>query len=351
MDDHAVTRRERRYTWVISLLAVTLLATIIGSLSLGRYPIGPLTIGKILLAMLVKTGGLGSDGWSDTEFLVIESVRFPRVMLATLSGMGLATSGAALQGLFRNPLVGPEVVGVTAGASFGGVAAILLALPMAGIVVCAFAGGMLSLFLAYSMARLAGRSSVLSLILSGVIVSAFFSALNGLAQYVADPTVTLPSMIYWLLGSFVGADWRKVLFMAAVMGGAGSLLLALRWRINLLSLGELDASALGERVEWLRWLVVALVAVIVATQVAVSGGIGWIGLVVPHFARLAVGPDHRLLLPVSALMGGIYLLAMDDLARILTTQEIPIGLLTALVGTPVFGYVFWRSRSNGWSHD
>lgn len=335
----------------IALLVALLAACTVFSLGIGRYPLDMGTVARILFAMATGTGDADSGPWTPTQWVVIDVVRLPRVVLVTLSGMGLALCGAVLQGLFRNPLVGPEVAGVTAGASFGGVAAILYSLPIMAVVGCAFVGGVAALAIAYGVARLAGGASVLSLVLAGVIVGAFFHSLVGMAQYVADPEIKLPSIVFWLLGSFVGADWRKVLIMAVAFGGAGTLLLGLRWRLNLLSLGELDARTLGVRVELLRWLLVALVAVVVAAQVSVSGGVGWVGLVIPHFARMLVGPDHRILLPTSALMGGLYLLLMDDAARTLTAQEIPIGLLTAMVGTPIFAYVFWKSRAGGWSRE
>ena len=158
-------------------------------------------------------------------------------------------------------------------------------------------------------------------------------------------------MVYWLMGSFSGAGWDKVPIIAIPTVAAGMTLLLLRWRINLLSLGDTDAAALGVRVGALRWAVLLLVSIIVAAQVSVSGGVGWVGLVIPHLARMFVGPDHRYLMPASALLGGIYLLVMDGLARNLSTLEIPIGLLTALVGTPIFAIVFWRMQSRGWGRD
>jgi iron complex transport system permease protein len=317
------------------------------SLTLGRYPV-PLR--RILHVIL--TTPLGSAfAYTDAQRVVIELVRLPRILAATLCGMGLALSGAAMQGVFRNPLVGPEIAGVSSGAAFGGVLAIMLSLPPFGVVATAFACGIGALAMAFGMAKLAGRSSMLALVLSGVIVGAFFSSLVGLAQYVADPQTKLPTILYWLLGSFVGISYGKVAIVAAVVLVCGTLLMMLRWRINLLSLGEVDSQALGINIQALRWGVVALVAMIVAAQVAVSGGVGWVGLIIPHLARLLVGPEHTRLLPASAFLGGIYLLAMDDIARTAGNQEIPIGLLTALVGTPVFAFLFWKMHGRGWNHD
>lgn len=332
---------------LILLLFIALLALMIFSLTLGRYPVPILEIVKIVLT----TGFNETRPYTDKDWVVVEIVRMPRILGVTLCGIGLAMAGAAMQGVFRNPLVGPEVAGVSAGASFGGVLAIMLSWPMWGMVGLAFAFGMGALIVAFGLAKLAGKSSMLALILAGVIVGGFFGALTGMAKYVADPQAKLPSIIYWLLGSFVGLTYEKVAIVVGVTLFAGTLLLMLRWRINLLSLGEVDAQALGVNVEALRWDVVALVSLLVAAQVAVSGGVGWVGLIVPHIARMLVGPEHSRLLPASALLGGIYLLVMDNIARSATAQEIPIGLLTAIVGTPVFAFLFWKMQGKGWNRE
>lgn len=332
---------------LILLLFVALLILMLFSLTLGRYPVSMSEV----LDIVLSTGFNESRPYTDKAWVVVEIVRQPRILGVTLCGMGLAMAGAALQGVFRNPLVGPEVIGVSSGASFGGVLAIMLAWPMWGVVGLAFGFGMLALAIAFGLSKLAGRGSMLALILAGVIVGGFFGALTGMAQYVADPQTRLPSIIYWLLGSFVGMTYEKVAIVAGVTLFAGSLLLMLRWRINLLALGEVDAQALGVAVEALRWSIVALVALLVAAQVAVSGGVGWVGLIIPHIARMLVGPEHSRLLPASALLGGIYLLAMDDIARGLGAQEIPIGLLTAMIGTPVFAFLFWKMQGKGWNRE
>lgn len=332
---------------LIPLLFVALLTLMFFSLTLGRYPVPITEIAKIVLT----TGFNESRPYTDKAWVVVEIVRLPRILGVTLCGMGLALAGAAMQGVFRNPLVGPEVAGVQAGASFGGVLAIMLSWPMWGMVGLAFGFGLGALLVAFGLSRLAGKGSVLALILAGVIVGGFFGALTGMAQYVADPQARLPSILYWLLGSFAGMTYEKVAVVAAITLFAGTLLLMLRWRINLLALGEADAQALGVNVEALRWGIVALVALLVAAQVAVSGGVGWVGLIVPHIARMLVGPEHSRLLPASALLGGIYLLAMDDIARSVAAQEIPIGLLTAMIGTPVFAFLFWKLQGKGWNRE
>jgi iron complex transport system permease protein len=345
--DHHFRARRQTDLWGLGLFVV-LIVLMLASLTIGRYPVPFSEVVKIVFT----TNPINAVGsYSNKEWVVVEIIRMPRVLLVTICGMGLALSGAAMQGVFRNPLVGPEIAGVTSGASLGGVIAIVLGWNAYAMVALAFGSGVLALFFAFGLAVVAGRSSTLALILSGVIVGGFCSSLLGLIQTMVDPTTKLPSIIFWLLGSFVGATYEKVAIVSTVTLIAGGLVLALRWRINLLSLGENDARALGLNVKVLRWVLMALVAMIVAAQVSVSGGVGWVGLIVPHIARLLVGPDHSRLLPTSAVLGGIYLLAMDDIARTATHQEIPIGLLTSAIGTPVFAFLFWKIQSKAWTQE
>jgi iron complex transport system permease protein len=329
------------------LLLVFLMVVIIASLGIGRYPVSFEETSFILFS---RSFGQAVDP-EDHKRVVIEIVRLPRIILVVLVGMGLAMSGAAMQGVFRNPLVGPEVAGVSAGACFGGALSIILGWNAAGIVIMAFLFGFSALAAAFVISRLSSRSGILGLILAGVIISSFFSALSGFLQYAADPENKLPSLIYWLMGSFAGASYERIVIMSGIMIISGCGLLGLGWRINILSLGENDARAIGVNTERLRWTVVSLVALIVAGQVAVCGGIGWVGLVVPHLARMIVGPEHSRLLPVSGLLGGIYLLLMDDLARTISPSEIPIGILTSMVGTPLFIFLFLKIQKKGWNSD
>ncbi|WP_213736045.1 iron ABC transporter permease [Bradyrhizobium sp. dw_411] len=328
-------------------LVLLLIALMLASLTLGRYPLSLREVAHVFF-MTIPFDATGD--YADKPWVVTEIIRMPRILLVTICGMGLALSGATMQGVFRNPLVGPEIAGVTAGASLGGVSAIMLGWSTAATVGMAFGSGLLALFAAFSLAMVAGRSSTLALVLSGVVVGGFCSSITGLLQTMADPNTRLPSIMFWLLGSFVSATYDKVLVVSAITLFAGTLILLLRWRINLLSLGDADARALGLNVDLLRWVLMALVAVIVAAQVSVSGGIGWVGLIVPHLARLMVGPDHTRLLPVSAILGGIYLLVMDDIARSAAAEEIPIGFLTSIVGTPIFAFLFWRLRARSWTN-
>lgn len=318
------------------------------SLNFGRYR---LTTPQIVNVLAHTPLWHGVGRYEDAPWVVVEIIRLPRVLMVTLCGIGLALAGASMQGVFRNPLVGPDVVGVSQGASLGGVLAILIGLQPLGVVGMAFCFGLIGLLLAFLLAKVAGRTSTLALVLSGVIIGSFFSAFLGLAQYLADPQTQLPSITYWLLGSFASATYQKVSIVAAATLISGSGLLLLRWRINLFALNETDARMLGANLDRLRWIVIVFVVLLVGAQVSVSGGVGWVGLMIPHFARLLVGSEHSKLLPASGFLGGIYLLAMDDLARGMANQEIPIGLLTGFIGAPVFAVLFWKMQSRGWANE
>ena len=333
----------RKLMW--AMLALSLLLATVISLGVGRLPI---PISKVV-------GLLGSHFvsletfWTETDARVVELIRLPRILMAVLGGAGLAMAGASLQGIFRNPLVGPQIIGVSSGASFGGVLAILLFESQVWTISLAFVFGLGAVFIVYFMSLAGGRSSVLTLVLAGVVTSAFFSALVSLVKYTADPYDKLPAIVFWLMGSLATITHQKLLIAGVPILLAGTILYLMAFRINVLSLGDEAAEALGVRVELNRWVVLVCVTMITSASVAVCGVIGWVGLVVPHIGRMIVGPDHRLLLPASGLLGGIYLLIIDDLARALTPAEIPIGIITAVIGAPVFGYLLKRTQAKGWS--
>jgi iron complex transport system permease protein len=333
------------------LLGALVLLAMLASLCIGAYPLPFGRAAQIVMRLAWPFPMPANPPWNIKELTVVQIIRLPRVLLATLAGIGLGMSGTALQGMMRNPLVGPDIVGVTSGAAFGGVLAMLFDWPPAGIIALAFLGGMVAMFCTFSLAKLArGESNSMILILAGVFIGAFFLAAAGLVQYIAPDSVTR-TITYWLLGTFVGADQQKVWMIAIPTLFGGSMLMTLRWRLNLLSLGDLDAKTLGINVGMLRWSIIALVSLIVASQVAVSGIIGWVGLVVPHCARMLVGPDHRRLLPTAAMLGGLFVLGLDDITRSVVKAELPVGVLTALIGTPVICILFWKTQSKGWEHE
>jgi iron complex transport system permease protein len=289
--------------------------------------------------------------WTLKELTVVEIIRLPRVLLATLAGMALGMSGTALQGMMRNPLVGPDLVGVSSGAALGSVMAILFDLPPAGVAAVAFCGGLGAMACTFSLAKLArGGTDGVALVLAGIFISAFCMSCVGLAQFLANDA-QLPNMVVWLLGTFTRADEKTVWMIAIPTLGGGAVLMLLRWRLNLLSLGDLDAASLGVNARGLRWAIIATVSFIVAAQVSVSGVIGWIGLVIPHCARMLVGPDHRRLMPASASLGALFTLGIDDFTRTIIRAEVPIGVMTALIGTPIVCFLFWKTQTKGWISD
>jgi len=332
----------RASAWILGLL-LALAFFAIFAICVGRFSISVSTVCAILASDILPI----SETWTHTEATVVNVVRLPRVLMAIIAGAGLSICGAALQGMLRNPLVGPQILGISSAASFGGALAITMSASVLGIVASAFGFGIVALVILFALCRATPRAS-LSIVLAGVVVGSFFAALVGVLEYTADPLTKLPSIVFWLLGSFATANPEKLAAIAAPTLAACAVLVAMRWRLNILSLNETDAAALGIDVRTCRWLVLLMSALIVAAQVAVSGGVGWVGLIIPHFGRMLVGPDHRVLLPASALLGGLYLLAVDTIARAATNQEIPLGLLTALIGAPIFGYLLWRTHLRGW---
>lgn len=340
----------RRRGWlVIAALSLLLIFSVIYSITLGRYGVSMTNAWLILWNHLVP---VANPTWTDVDANVVEAIRLPRILGALLIGAGLAISGAALQGLYRNPLVDPSIIGVTQGAGFGGTLAILLVGGGTVVLGAAFACGIASLLVVRFLATVKGRTSTLTFVLAGVVVSAFFEAAISIIKLLADPYQKLPAITYWLMGSIAATGYRDLALMAAAIVPPSILLFLLRNQINILSLGEDKARALGSPIERVQWIVNAAVACISAGVVATSGIVGWVGLVIPHLARAMVGPDHGRLLPVSALLGAIYLLLVDDIARTATVAELPIGIITALVGVPVFAIILRRLQSkSGWAHD
>lgn len=333
------------------LLVAVLAAAMIGSLGFGAYPIPFARTLSFLVHKLWPFARAANPPFDLRETVVIETVRVPRVLLATLAGIGLGISGTALQGLMRNPLVGPDLVGVSSGAAFGAALAILLLWPPQTVLAMAFLFGLGGMLITFGLAKLTrGNADSMVLILAGVFVGSFFIALIGLIEFIA-PDWSFFDIVYWLLGSFVGADAQKVLTIGIPTLIGAFILMKLRWRINLLSLGDDDAASLGVKVRWLRWSIIAVVSLMVASQVATSGIVAWVGLVIPHVARMLVGPDHRRLLPASALLGGLFVLLLDDLTRSIVNAEVPIGILTAFAGTPLICFLFWKTQSKGWTND
>lgn len=319
-------------------MAIALMASMLFSIGAGRFSVDVPRIGEILLSAIMNPDVAATQ--MDERIVLL--VRLPRVLLAALAGAALAVGGASLQGVFRNPLVSPQVLGISQGAAFGGALAILLGYSGVVLLGMAFFLGLSALVLVGLLARINGRTEVITVILAGMVIGALFAALVSIVQFVADPNTSLPAIVYWLMGSFSTATWSRLWLAVPGLSIGLIAMFAMRYRLNLLALEEQEARSLGVKPDRERWIVFIAISLMTGTTVAVAGIVGWIGLVVPHAARILVGEDHRLLIPAAALLGATYLTLIDTMARTLTAAEIPLGVLTALVGAPVFGYLLRR---------
>lgn len=316
---------------LIILLAV-LAALMLLSLCFGRYAVPLREVLRILLSRFTPV----EQTWEAGMSAAVLNIRPPRILLAALVGACLSIAGVSYQGIFRNAMAAPDFLGASSGAAFGAALAILLGLSSAGIAVCAFCFSLLTVALVFFVAQRAPGKRAANLILAGIMVSSLFSAGTSYIKLVADPSSKLPEITYWLMGSFSGKTWHDVRFALPFMLLGTVPLFLLRWRMNLLTMGDDEARAMGVDANRLRLLVVVCATLVTAASVSVSGVIGWVGLVIPHMARRLSGNDYRKLLPTTLLLGAIFLLAVDNLCRNLLAVEIPIGILTSFFGAPFF---------------
>lgn len=330
-----MTAADKRYARRFAVLGAVFLAVLLGSLLLGRYALSP---GQLLHMLWTKVTG-GAADWPISDDKVVFAVRLPRVAAAALVGAALAVSGAAYQGMFRNPMVSPDILGASTGAGFGAAVAILLGAGYFGISAAAFCCGLLAVAAAWLVSRLSRTNQTVTLILAGMMISSLFSAGTSFVKLVADTQQQLPAITYWLMGSLSSIKDKDVLFLSIPVALGMIPLLVLRWRMNLLTLGEEEAQSMGVNTRRLRGTVIVCATLLTSASVAVSGMIGWVGLVIPHFCRMLFGYDYRRLIPAGALFGAAFLLAVDDIARLVTTGELPLGILTAFVGAPLFVYL------------
>ena len=325
---------------VIALLALALLGAVAFAFAIGPYA---LTVDDVSRAF-ARLAGYG-DGAPTPAEIVLLNVRLPRIGAAILVGAALAAAGAAYQTIFRNPLVSPDILGVSTGAGLGAALGILFSLPVVLIEALAFAGGLVTVVLVTAVATaVQTHDRVLVLVLAGIVVGALAGAAISLIKVLADPYDQLPAITFWLLGSLAGAKGIDVTAVVPPVALGLGLLWLLRWRVTVLSLGDDEARALGIDVVRLRATIIAAATLATASVVAISGVVGWIGLLIPHMARMLVGPQVARLLPTAALMGAGFLLLVDTLARTLARVETPIGILTAIIGAPVFIFLLQRAR-------
>jgi iron complex transport system permease protein len=337
--------RSRWQPATTAALGLGLLGLALGATLIGPYPIG---LGDAVGALIERlSGNLPADG--TTLDTVLFFVRLPRVGAAMLVGAALAAAGAAYQGLFRNPLVSPDILGVSAGAGLGAVFGIFLSLPVLGIQLLAFVVGLGTVGLVLLIASsVRGREPVLVLVLAGVVVGALAGSAVSLLKILADPYDQLPAITFWLLGSLAAVKLEDLATTLPVTILGLIPLALLRWRINVLSLGDEEAKALGIEAGRLRIVVVAAATLMTASVVSIAGIIGWVGLIMPHMARMVVGPNFDRLLPAAMILGAAYLLVVDTMARSIAAVETPLGILTAFVGAPVFLWLLARGR-HGWT--
>ena len=317
------------------LLVVVLAALVIACLCVGKYSVSVPDCFRIL------TGGQGS---SPMDAKIVLGLRLPRVLATVVVGASLALSGAVYQGIFKNPLVSPDFLGVSAGACIGAALGILASFGGTLIQICAFAGGLIAVFLTLLIPKAVRSTSNIMLVLSGIIVSGAMSSVLGFIKYIADPETQLAAITYWQLGSFADARMTKVVSVLPLSVIAAAILIGMSFWIDVMSLGEREASALGANVPLMRGICIVCATILTAGAVCISGTIGWIGLVIPHFGRMLVGSSNKRLLPSACLLGAIFMLLVDTVTRIIGPAEMPVSILTGIIGAPFYAWLLYRQR-------
>jgi iron complex transport system permease protein len=332
------------YTRYVFFLSFFLFIFALGAICIGRLSSNPV---DVYYAVLSKLGILPAvDESVETMETVVFVIRIPRVLAAMMIGAMLSLSGAVYQGIFRNPLVSPDILGVSSGASVGAAGAILLGLGMTERQIFAFVGGILAVVMATTIPKLLRNYTNLVLVLSGIIVGGFLSSVLAIMKFVAEEQTELASIVFWQMGSFGAVDLQEVIAISPAFLLGTVLLLGLSWRINILSFGEVEAKTLGMNIRQFRGITIASASLLTASAVSISGTIGWVGLVIPHLARLLVGSDHIRVIPITALIGAMFMLVIDTIARALLTVEIPLSILTGFVGAPLYAWLLYRQRTS-----
>ena len=335
------SRKSAHAMRIVLALAIIDIALVVISLMIGRYPIAPDQAFSMMLSQIFPI----DQTWTVQQATMFFNVRLPRIVLALMVGCCLSAAGAAFQGTFQNPLVSPDILGASQGAAFGAALAILIGVSSMFVSISAFCFSILAVLLVLLVSTRAKGNRVLVVVLAGVMISSLFSAGVSFTKLIADPQDQLPSITYWLMGSLTGAKLDVTLIMVAIPMAIGLVVLfLLRWKINILTMGDDEAQTMGVDARRIRLVIILAATLVTAASVAVSGMIGWVGLVIPHLCRMLVGSDYRKLMPTSMLMGAGFLLVVDNISRMATTAEIPIGILTAFVGAPFFLYLITRNK-------
>ncbi|MDO4555802.1 MAG: iron ABC transporter permease [Lachnospiraceae bacterium] len=334
------TKTERKFFLWMSLLIVLLVVLFFLSFLIGSYSIEPQIVWDVIRSRFMNVPAY----WESAIEKIILQVRIPRVLLAILVGGSLSVSGASYQTLFQNPMVSPDILGVSAGAGFGAALAMVREGSWAQIQFSALFFGLIAVGIAYFISSFYGRTEITTLVLSGVIVSSLFQALLSVVKTYADTDSQLPSITFWLMGSLGKGDMTDVMFMLPVTIVCMLILFLFRNQIDVLAAGEAEAMAMGVNVKVIRMIVILTSTLMTVVSVSICGIIGWVGMVVPHISRIFAGARYARLIALSFLVGSTFLLLMDNLIRGVGEVELPLGVLTALVGTPVFALLLIRSR-------
>ena len=330
----------RRYRLIMIIMAIVLVVFVLFCLSIGKYSV---TSSQALQIIFGRISG-GEQTWPPMAENVVLGLRLPRAVAAIVVGAALSISGAVFQGIFKNPLVSPDLLGVSSGACVGAAIAILMSLGAVYMQVFAFFGGIVAVLLTASIPALLRSSSNIMLVLAGIIVGGVMTSVLGFLKYIADPETQLASITYWQLGSLSYVDPLSLLSVLPTIIVPSILLVCISWRIDVLSLGEREAQSLGVNVSRMRGFVMLCATLLTASSVCISGTIGWVGLVIPHFGRMMIGPSHTRLIPAVCLLGGIFMLAVDTATRTIAPTEMPISILTGIIGAPFYAWLLYRQR-------
>ena len=328
-------QESKNYKTRFAILLVSFIVVFFGSFMLGKYPIMPDELVRIIASKFFDI----QQTWPDAAENVVFQIRLPRVIAGGMIGASLAVARVSYQGMFQNPMVSPGVLGASNGAGCGAAIAIVMGLSYYSISAMAFVFGLGAVFLAYGISRVSKINPVLAMILAGMLISSLFGSITSFVKLIADTESALPAITYWLMGSLVSIQPKDVEFAIIPMLIGMVPLILLRWRINLLTVGEEEALSMGIDTTRLRFVVIVCATLLTSISVAISGVIGWIGLVIPHFCRMLFGYDYRKLIPTNMLFGATFLIVVDNVARMVTTAEIPIGILTSFIGAPIFVYL------------
>jgi len=330
---------------IISIVLLVFLPIVLffASFLMGRYPISPVDVVKTILSPIFPQLTVSS-----TVNTIVWQIRLPRILAAILVGASLSMAGTAFQGIFKNPLVSSDLLGVSNGAGFGAALSILLSGSSVVIQLFAFIFGIISVSITYLISKAYKAGGILILVLSGVAISAFFNSLISGIKFIADPEDKLPEIVYWLMGSLASVTMNEIMMIIIPLFIGFVILYLLRWQMNILAMGDEEAQSLGLNPSSVRLIIIAACTLLTSAAVSISGIIGWIGMIIPHMARMIVGPDNKILLPASLSLGASFLLLIDNISRVAISIEIPIGILTAVIGVPIFLYLLRRGYSE-WS--